>query len=97
MAEVSTSSVTYEPHEPDLASFVVVPAHEIVLGDTLLDLGEELTGRIVALHSADLSEPGDHGLLKMLVDLCWRGEILTRTPIICDQLDLRIIKIRNLL
>ncbi|WP_168706306.1 hypothetical protein [Gordonia paraffinivorans] len=87
--------MTYEPHEPDLAAFVVVPAHELVLGDTLLDLGGELTGAIVALHSTDLSEPGDHGLLKMLVDLAWRGEILTRTPIIIDQTDLRIIAVRE--
>lgn len=87
--------MTYEPHEPDTADFVVIPGHELERGDVLLDLGAELTGAIVALHSVDLSEPGDHGLVKLLVDLAWRGEILTRTPIIIDQLDLRIIKPRE--
>lgn len=87
--------MTYEPHEPDIAHFVVVPAHELERGDVLLDLGAELTGAIVALHSVDLNEPGDHGLLKTLVDLAWRGEILTRTPIIIDQTDLRIIAVRE--
>lgn len=87
--------MTYEPHEPDTTDFVIVPAHELVLSDIMLDLGTELTGTIVALRSADLSEPGDHGLVKLLVDLAWRGEILTRTPIIIDQLDLRVIAPRE--
>lgn len=87
--------MTYEPHEPDTAAFTIVSGHELQRGDTLLDLGTELTGVIVALRSVDLSEPGDHALVKLLVDLAWRGEILTRTPIIVDQTDLRIIAVRE--
>lgn len=87
--------MTYEPHEPDTADFVIVAAHELQRGDTLLDLGTELTGTIVALCSVDLSEPGDHGLVQMLADLAWRGETLLRTTIICDQLDLRVIRPRE--
>lgn len=84
-----------EPHEADTADFLIVPGHELECGDILLDLGAELTGRIAALRTVDLSEPGDHALVKLLVDLAWRGETLIRTPIIIDQLDLRIIAPRE--
>lgn len=88
-------SVTYEPHEPEIASFVVVPVHELRHGDVLLDLGAELTGRVTLLRSVDLSEPGDHGLAELSVVLSWRDEELIRTTIIADQLDLRIIAPRE--
>lgn len=84
-----------EPHEPDTADFVIVAAHELQRGDTLLDLGAELTGTITLLRSVDLSEPGDHGLAELSVVLCWRDEELVRTTIIADQLDLRVIKPRE--
>ncbi|WOC14323.1 hypothetical protein [Gordonia sp. MP11Mi] len=84
-----------EPHEPDLEDFVVVAVHELRHGDVLRDLGAELTGRITLLRSVDLSEPGDNALAVMSVVLSWRGEELTRTEIIADMLDLRIIKPRG--
>lgn len=87
--------MTYEPHEPDLADFAIVAVHELRHGDTLLDLGNELTGTITLLRSVDLSEPGDHALAEISVVLCWRGEELIRTEIIADQLDLRVIKPRE--
>lgn len=90
-----SSSVTPEPHEPDLADFTIVAVHELRHGDTLLDLGTELTGRITMLRSIDLSEPGDHALAEITVVLRWRDEDLIRTTIICDQLDLRIIEPRR--
>lgn len=87
--------MSYEPHEPDVEDFVIVAVHELRHGDLLLDLGSELTGRIILLRSVDLSEPGDHALAEISVVLCWRGEALIRTEIIVDQLDLRIIAPRE--
>jgi hypothetical protein len=87
--------VTYEPHEPELDDFTIVAVHELRHGDTLLDLGGELTGTITLLRSTDLSEPGDHALAELSVILSWRGEELVRTTIIADMLDLRIIKPRE--
>ena len=49
---------------------------------------------ITMLRSVDLSEPGDHGMAEISVDLAWRGETLTRTTIVADILDLRIIAVR---
>ncbi|GAC78780.1 hypothetical protein [Gordonia malaquae] len=86
--------MTPEPHEPELADFIVVAAHELRHGDILLDLGSELSGRITMLRSIDLSEPGDHGMAEISVDLAWRGETLTRTTIVADMLDLRVIAVR---
>lgn len=87
--------MTYEPHEPEVGDFTIVPGHELRHGDTLLDLGGELTGTITLLRSVDLSEPGDHALAEISVVLYWRDEELVRTTIIADMLDLRIIAPRK--
>lgn len=78
-------------HEPEIADFEVVAAHQLQYGDQLLDLGTELRGRVVMLKSEDLSEPGDAALAIITVDLCWRGDELTRTTIHAELDDLRII------
>lgn len=85
-----------EPHEPETADFVIVPAHELQHGDVLLDLGTDLTGQILMLRNMDQSEPGDHGLVEITAMLAWREEDLLSTTIVADMLDLRVIQPRDI-